>query len=148
MRSRTQFPAENGGLPCQGSFTESRTCNTNPCAVASPCSWNPWSEWGACTWPYPSYNICTLLSINLIGSLTCGGGTRTRTRSQNAAVNGGAPCVGSSSEVVACNTQPCPTPVDCTWNPWSTWSACSMPCTIPSLTLQLSGVMVLIVVVC
>lgn len=146
MRSRTQFPAENGGLPCQGAFTDSRPCNTNPCAVASPCTWNPWSEWGACNLlshsaPKRVHLISQLLHVRswikcetklvLLGSVPCGSGTSTRTRSQNAAVNGGAPCVGSSSEVVACNTHACPTPVDCTWNTWSSWSTCSAACTLP-----------------
>ena len=43
-------------MVCDGPPKEMRSCNDNDCP-----SWTPWSEWGQC-------------------SLTCGGGTCTRTR--------------------------------------------------------------------
>ena len=53
-------------------------------------NWGAWSAYGTC-------------------SVTCGGGTQTHTRVCNnpALANGGATCLGSSSESVACNTQLC-----------------------------------------
>ncbi len=63
-----------------------------------------WSAWSAC-------------------SATCGGGTQTRTCTNPAPLNGGANCVGPSSQ--ACNTQACPAPVN---GGWSDWSACSVTC--------------------
>ncbi len=55
-------------------------------------NWGAWSSFGAC-------------------SATCGGGTQTHTRICNnpSPANGGATCVGSTSESTACNTQACPT---------------------------------------
>ena len=43
-------------------------------------------------------------------SAECGGGTQTRTRTctNPAPANGGADCVGDSSETRECNTQACP----------------------------------------
>jgi hypothetical protein len=52
-----------------------------------------WSDWGAC-------------------SLTCGGGTQTRTCTNPAPANGGANCTGASSQ--ACNTQSCTNTLSCT----------------------------------
>ena len=45
-----------------------------------------WSKWGSC-------------------SLACGGGTRTRTCTNPAPLNGGYDCKGSASE--SCNSKPC-----------------------------------------
>ncbi len=75
-----------------------------------------------------SYVKWILTFFLLLGSVTCGGGVFTRTRSQNAAVNGGAACVGSPSEVAPCNSQGCPTASDCSWNAWTQWSTCSASC--------------------
>lgn len=57
-----------------------------------------WSEWSAC-------------------SAACGDGTRTRSCTNPALQNGGAACVGESSE--PCNTGPCPTD-----GGWSEWAPC------------------------
>ncbi len=73
--------------------------------------WSGWSSWGSC-------------------SVSCGGGTQTRTRTctNPAPANGGAACVGSSSESQSCNTGACCTPVSGGWSAWSTWSSCSAAC--------------------
>ena len=65
--------------------------------------WSAWSSWGTCT-------------------VTCGGGTqiRTRTCTNPAPSNGGADCVGSTSETRACNTQVCWYPIVATGGTVST----------------------------
>lgn len=55
-----------------------------------PCTWNDWSAWSACSVP-------------------CGGGIKTRSRTNNPPLNGGAPCSGPTSESAPCNTQACGT---------------------------------------
>lgn len=52
--------------------------------------WSAWSAWGSC-------------------SVSCGGGTKTRTRTctNPAPAYGGANCAGSSSESTSCNTHSC-----------------------------------------
>ncbi len=104
-RTRTVLvQAQNGGAPC-GALSETEACNTQPCPIDCVLSdWGPWSECSA----------------------TCGGGTRTRTRTVLVpAQYGGAPC-GALSETENCNTQPCP--IDCVLSGWSAWSECSVIC--------------------
>ena len=73
---------ENGDT-CPGFYYEiDRTCNSVTCVAAA---WNEWSNWGSC-------------------SLTCGGGSRTRTRTCNVQNS----CVGPSSQNLVCNTLVCP----------------------------------------
>ena len=85
-RTRTctnPMPA-NGGADCVGEASEA--CNTQACPLPVD---GGWSEFSAC-------------------SVTCGGGTRTRTCTNPVPANGGADCVGPATE--ACNTDPCPEP--------------------------------------
>lgn len=63
-----------------------------------------WSSWGSCT-------------------VSCGGGTQTRTCTNPSPSGGGANCSGPSSQ--SCNTQACAVPVD---GGWSGWSSCSASC--------------------
>ena len=51
------------------------------------CTWNAWSSWGSC-------------------SKTCGGGTKTRTRTHGP--NHGQECSGSPTSSTSCNTDDCP----------------------------------------
>ena len=53
------------------------------------CTWNYWSEWSSC-------------------SMTCGSGTKTRSRTQNGPSNGGKECSGSSISSTSCNLIECP----------------------------------------
>jgi len=78
--------------------------------VAYPidCEWIPWSTWEPC-------------------SATCGGGTRSRVRTVAVpAIHGGKECEGSDKEEESCNEQPCA--IDCEWNEWKEWGACSLTC--------------------
>ena len=59
--------------------------------------------------------------------MTCGGGVKSRFRSiQEPAKNGGAPCWGPTSVQKNCDRSPCI--VDCRWDNWGQWSACSRTC--------------------
>ena len=53
------------------------------------CTWNTWSSWELC-------------------SRTCGGGNKTRSRTQNGPFYGGQECSGSSNSTTSCNTDDCP----------------------------------------
>ena len=54
------------------------------------CVWGEYGEWSTC-------------------STTCGGGTRTRTRSEGIpASNGGSPCTGPATQTGPCNRDACP----------------------------------------
>ena len=65
-----------------------RTCTGFPCPRS--CEWGAYGPWSAC-------------------SKTCGGGTRTRTRSvARRAEPGGGNCEGQAQEVQFCATDSCP----------------------------------------
>lgn len=114
-RTCTNPAPANGGANCVGSTTETQACNTQTCIV-TPID-GGWSAWS-------TYNTCTA---------TCGGGTQTRTRTctNPTPANGGAQCVGSTSETTSCNTQACTgagLTVDGGWSTWSGWSVCTKTC--------------------
>ncbi|XP_023931784.1 uncharacterized protein LOC106153735 isoform X3 [Lingula anatina] len=97
----------NGGNTCFGSGSESQQCNTQGCPVHG--NWGYWTYWGTCT-------------------VTCGGGTQSRTRlCNNPTPNyGGDNCPGEGKVSQSCNTQPCP--VNGNWGQWASWSQCSKTC--------------------
>ncbi|XP_060592883.1 coadhesin-like [Ruditapes philippinarum] len=66
-------------------------------------TWSNWSNWESC-------------------SLTCGSGTRTRTRTCSVANS----CTGIATESESCSNGVCP--VDGIWGNWTPWSACSPTC--------------------
>ena len=59
------------------------------------CVWGPWSTWLSC-------------------SKTCGGGTKTRSRTKTKVEQNGGNCSGSRSDSKTCNTQTCPSKQDTT----------------------------------
>ncbi|XP_013383271.1 uncharacterized protein LOC106153735 isoform X14 [Lingula anatina] len=97
----------NGGSSCPGSSEMSQQCNTENCPVHG--NWGYWTYWGTCT-------------------VTCGGGTQSRTRlCNNPTPNyGGDNCPGEGKVSQSCNTQPCP--VNGNWGQWASWSQCSKTC--------------------
>nr|XP_019929037.2 uncharacterized protein LOC105343589 isoform X3 [Crassostrea gigas] len=72
--------------------------------------WSVWSAWSTCT-------------------VSCGGGTQTRSRSCSnpVPVNGGAECAGHDTESQPCSSQDCPV-VNGGWSIWSAWSTCTVSC--------------------
>ena len=57
--------------------------------ISVDCTWNAWSPWEIC-------------------SVTCGGGTQERIRTENPAQYGGAACIKDSTETKVCSTNTCP----------------------------------------
>ncbi|XP_056005158.1 coadhesin-like [Ostrea edulis] len=109
QRSRTcTNPApQYNGANCPASSVSSQSCNTQHCPIDGV-----WSSWG-------SYGTC---------SVTCGGGTQSRSRSctNPSPQYGGATCPGSDASSQACNTQVCI--IDGAWGTWGSWGACSKSC--------------------
>ncbi|VDI19374.1 Hypothetical predicted protein, partial [Mytilus galloprovincialis] len=120
----------NGGPDCSGSGTDSKQCATNPCpsiiqhlpklcallymknwytSLSKAGNWGRWTRWSSC-------------------SVSCGGGSRKRTRSCDnpAPSNGGLDCSGYSTDSKKCARNPCP--IDGEWGAWMTWSPCSGSC--------------------
>ncbi|NXY61032.1 HMCN1 protein, partial [Callaeas wilsoni] len=97
----------HGGAPCRGPDTQLQLCHRPRCPVDG--KWSLWSSWSAC-------------------SMSCGGGSRQRTRhcSDPAPQFGGHKCEGSDIQVDFCNSDPCP--VHGNWGPWSSWGTCSRTC--------------------
>jgi len=87
-------------------------CNVDKCGVASKedCQLSEWTIWSEC-------------------NARCGGGQHTREREVlNPVVDESKPCEGTLKETQGCNGHPCAHSVDCTWDKWTEWSACSNPC--------------------
>ncbi|KAG1650348.1 Semaphorin-5B [Nymphon striatum] len=100
--AQTQFQWVTGD-ECEGADIEERPCNAHRC----PGTWSCWSEYGNC-------------------SVTCGGGTKLRTRkcvNPSNVDEEGIGCKGLSTEVVACDRGPCFSLRG--WGEWSVWSECS-----------------------
>ncbi|XP_029187797.2 A disintegrin and metalloproteinase with thrombospondin motifs adt-1-like isoform X2 [Acropora millepora] len=96
-----------GGADCEGDNERSRTCNENPCPVDG--RWTDWKPWSQC-------------------SVTCGGGTRNRSRTctNPPPQHGGKECSGSEEEMQSCNEFPCP--IDGKYSEWKPWQPCSVTC--------------------
>jgi hypothetical protein len=88
-RSRSVLvPPAHGGQACPD-LTETESCNTQPCPV--DCVMSEWSAWSAC-------------------SVSCGGGTQTRTRSIIQPSQYGGQACGATLQTQECNAAACPTP--------------------------------------
>ncbi|XP_053542916.1 hemicentin-1 isoform X1 [Ictalurus punctatus] len=100
-------PPSFGGPPCSGADTQTQVCTERNCPVDG--KWSSWVSWGAC-------------------SVSCGGGTRQRTRlcASPAPKHGGRQCEGNDVHIDFCNSEPCP--IHGNWGPWSTWGSCSRTC--------------------
>ncbi|XP_034035488.1 hemicentin-1 [Thalassophryne amazonica] len=111
MQSRIRLcnnpPPAFDGVQCEGTDAQTQVCKDRPCPVDG--RWSAWMSWGAC-------------------SVSCGGGTRQRTRlcaSPNPQ-HGGWPCEGNDVHVDFCNSDPCP--ISGNWGPWNSWGSCSKTC--------------------
>ncbi|TDH08782.1 hypothetical protein EPR50_G00101320 [Perca flavescens] len=100
-------PPAFDGPQCEGTDTQTQLCKERPCPVDG--KWSSWVSWGAC-------------------SVSCGGGTRQRTRlcASPAPQHGGRQCEGNDVHIDFCNSDPCP--ISGNWGPWSSWGSCSKTC--------------------
>ncbi|XP_058945107.2 coadhesin isoform X1 [Pocillopora verrucosa] len=108
-RSCTNPPTAHGGKTCTGPKEMTQICNND---VGCPVNggWTSWSDWSKC-------------------SVTCGGGTQTRSRSCTNPVvaHGGKNCSGPKEMTRHCNDDVfCP--VDGGWTTWGDWNTCSVTC--------------------
>lgn len=109
FRERVQLvPAAFGGF-CEGSAAQTNFCNDVPCP--EDCAWNDWGDWSNCTEPCGS----------------SAAGTKVRLRTKLGPFNGGEDCVGPDSDTAACNA-PGGCSVNCSWEAWNEWTACSRSC--------------------
>lgn len=100
--------ASFGGKPC-GEMLQSKTCDNGLCPA--DCKLSDWSDWHDC-------------------AVTCGAGTRKRSRTVAEAGNAlGAKCPtdeASRSQAESCSMNGCP--VDCKMGDWTDWTGCSATC--------------------
>ncbi|XP_052715472.1 deleted in malignant brain tumors 1 protein-like [Crassostrea angulata] len=98
---------ENGGRHCQGSSTDTLTCNLGSCPIHG--GFSEWNMWSVC-------------------SVSCGGGFKTRERACNnpSPRHGGSNCSDYFTDSDICNTSPCP--VNGGFGNWGSWSVCSKSC--------------------
>jgi hypothetical protein len=97
--------AAHGGAACSTETTQTSDLDLGPCPIH--CDVGAWAGWSDCT-------------------LTCGGGSKARSRDiETHAEHGGYQCP-VTEEVVNCNTDTCPT--DCQVSVWGSFSECSTTC--------------------
>uniref|UniRef100_A0AAX7VB06 Adhesion G protein-coupled receptor B2 n=1 Tax=Astatotilapia calliptera TaxID=8154 RepID=A0AAX7VB06_ASTCA len=104
VRTRSCVSSPYGTL-CSGALRETRMCNnTASCPVHG--LWEEWSSWSLC-------------------SVTCGRGSRTRTRKCMDG-SGAVACGRPEVQTKLCNIAVCP--VEGQWSDWGPWSKCSVTC--------------------
>merc|ERR1711871_1060161 len=92
-----------GGVPC-GDLTETTDCNLGPCPVN--CHVDSFGAWETC-------------------SVTCGGGTQTRSRGVQHQASENFVCPYESDQR-ACNAQACD--LNCRVSEWGDYTVCSKSC--------------------
>lgn len=117
QRTRNRHIAQSpqgGGGRCEAKHKEEiGPCNTHSCAETA-CrdgAWGEWQEWSPC-------------------SASCTGGLRYRHRRMEHEANEcGRPAEGLSRDVAPCNQNvPCAGDVNCQFDSWTQWSACTRTC--------------------
>eukprot|EP01128_Nolandella_sp_AFSM9_P002256 TRINITY_DN1263_c0_g1_i2.p1 TRINITY_DN1263_c0_g1~~TRINITY_DN1263_c0_g1_i2.p1 ORF type:complete len:1221 (-),score=195.21 TRINITY_DN1263_c0_g1_i2:230-3892(-) len=103
-QSRSRTVVDSHGFSCP-SLSEQRSCNNHLCDI--DCQVSAWSSYGGC-------------------SVSCGGGSQTRTRTVTTAQQADGAACPNLSENRACNTQVCD--VDCVVGSWEPFSSCTVEC--------------------
>uniref|UniRef100_A0A8C4X242 Adhesion G protein-coupled receptor B1 n=1 Tax=Eptatretus burgeri TaxID=7764 RepID=A0A8C4X242_EPTBU len=85
-RSRSCAHPIHGGQPCDGYDRQTRSCNIALCPIDG--HWSKWTSWSLC-------------------SVTCGNGTRQRTRDCHGPAFGGSDCRGPWAEERPCSNAAC-----------------------------------------
>ncbi|XP_019614876.1 PREDICTED: uncharacterized protein LOC109462744 [Branchiostoma belcheri] len=98
-------PGQVCGDSCSHDGTTNCTCRSGTwdrqgCTHVDVGTWGEWGPWGDC-------------------SVSCGGGTKTRTRPCEDQY-GGTSCVGTDKDVKLCKKKKCPE-----WTEWSDWTKCT-----------------------
>ncbi|XP_073787977.1 adhesion G protein-coupled receptor B2 isoform X28 [Danio rerio] len=112
VRSRSCVSSPYGTL-CSGPLRETRLCNNTATCPGEPQHqavhglWEEWSSWSLC-------------------SVTCGRGSRTRSRICVLPQHDSTGCGGPEVQTKLCNIAVCP--VEGQWLDWATWSQCSVSC--------------------
>jgi len=107
VRNRYPSVASNGGVPCEGLEKQVTACPETP---KEDCEVTEWTKWGQC-------------------STTCGPGQRVRTRKfVNFERNCGESCTEDLEETEPCEETTCSESIDCEWDSWALWSACTCTC--------------------
>ncbi|CAJ1435407.1 unnamed protein product, partial [Effrenium voratum] len=111
-RHIAQHPSQDGE-PCQPQPTaEVEACLEGHCqGSCKDGEWGDWTEWSSC-------------------SQSCAGGVAERSReAAHVASPCGNPALGPQKEQASCNENvPCIATLDCEFNDWSAWGACSAEC--------------------
>ncbi|CAI5690283.1 unnamed protein product [Oreochromis niloticus] len=112
VRTRSCVSSPYGTL-CSGALRETRMCNNTASCPGEPGItgsvhglWEEWSSWSLC-------------------SVTCGRGSRTRTRKCMDG-SGAVACGRPEVQTKLCNIAVCP--VEGQWSEWGPWSKCSVTC--------------------
>ena len=107
IRRRACIGIANGGDDCppDDQSEESTVCHITSCPIDGHLT--VWSDWSEC-------------------SVSCGRGTKTRSRDCQSPRFGGAPCLGDVFDEAPCQSGPCDT--DGVWSRWGTWESCDKTC--------------------